>query len=331
MKTSLELTFKLLMIVVLILGSLNLKIPVTMAYESGELPLYAVNEDNDKGQNDLDYDVNVDVGESKEIDNLEFIDNDEDIIEEDVTDLGVEDDNEDMTEVSDEIEMVRSIDVFEDRLLARHVAQQVNSFSANEYSYVSTLSLLNLRSLSANGVSSLAGIERLPSLEGLLLHNIDIADFSPLSQLPHLRVLELWDVRVWNPETIGLLESLEEIVIVPSHSIDDVSFLSNFPNLSILSFVGGRVSDFSEIANLQNLVILNLRQTQISDLQPLASLQSLTMLYLDDNQISDLQPLANLQNLTMLYLNDNQITDLQPLANLQNLTELRLQPGSPNT
>ncbi|MFC2146294.1 COR domain-containing protein [Acidobacteriota bacterium] len=95
-------------------------------------------------------------------------------------------------------------------------------------------------------------------------------------------------------------------------------------NINGLNLFMEDISDISFLSDFTNLTHLELGSNQISDLSPLRPLSNLTHLYLDGNQISDLSPLRELNNLTRLILSKNQIDDLSPLIPLRNLKRLVL-------
>ena len=104
--------------------------------------------------------------------------------------------------------------------------------------------------------------------------------------------------------------------------IDDLSIVTNMPNLKFLTVFGGkRLTDISPLAGETNLEALTLRGNLISDITPLAGLTKLRYLDLQDNAISDLTPLTGLTALNRLFLMNNPVADYSPVGEIRSHLE----------
>jgi hypothetical protein len=133
-------------------------------------------------------------------------------------------------------------------------------------------------------LSLLAGL----SLEGLDLHDPQVADLSPLAGLTSLK-------------TVG----------VSYTQVDDLSPLAGLKELELLFLDNTPVTDLSPLAGLTNLAWIASQRTQVGDLTPLAGLKNLRKLWLDDTQVSDLTPISGLKNLRELYVRGTPVSKEQ--------------------
>jgi len=138
-------------------------------------------------------------------------------------------------------------------------------------------------------------------------------------------------------ENIEDLDGLDcvEILILDNMGIYDISFLSNFKNLKVLSLkprirqgflIQDPISDISPISNLNNLKVLNLEFSKPKDLSPVSELKNLEKLYLSYTGISDndTKHLAGLKKLKVLELQGTHLSDLSFLKQFSELKELSL-------
>ncbi|MFC2042380.1 leucine-rich repeat domain-containing protein [Chloroflexota bacterium] len=169
------------------------------------------------------------------------------------------------------------------------------------------------------GITNLSGIQYCFNLTKLHLHENQISDISPLSNLTKLSYLGLNNNQIRDISPLTSLTNLTEIHIHDSE-ISDISPLSNLTKLSYLGLNNNQIRDISPLASLTNLTDLWLDDNQIGDVSHLSNLTSLTSLHLGGNQIRDILPLASLSNLTNLWLNDNQIIDISPLLSIKELS-----------
>jgi Leucine-rich repeat (LRR) protein len=113
-------------------------------------------------------------------------------------------------------------------------------------------------------------------------------------------------------------------VYVYGTHLNDISMLTNLPDLEEVELWECNVKDISALSSLKHLKRLYLDENHIADITPLTELDELTALSLSGNRVSDISALANLRQLEELYLDDNQICDIEPLRGLPKLWHLQL-------
>lgn len=106
---------------------------------------------------------------------------------------------------------------------------------------------------------------------------------------------------------------------------DNISVLTKYQSLSILTLNGANVKDLSFLARLPNLTTLYLSGIGVKDFSFLASLSHLTTLDLSNNNLRELSFLQECNaNFTRLYLGYNQISDGKVLSKFKKLVYLDL-------
>jgi len=146
------------------------------------------------------------------------------------------------------------------------------------------------------GITNLAGMQFLRSLQGADLNRNRISDLSPLAGLRNLEILTLDDNQINNLQPLAGLTNLEWLWL-DDNQINYIQPLAGLTNLGWLTLVGNQIQDIAPLSGLRNAYSLWLNENRISDLRPLAGLTQLRGLWLDGNQIADLRPLAGLANL----------------------------------
>ncbi|MEW5805053.1 MAG: leucine-rich repeat domain-containing protein, partial [bacterium] len=101
--------------------------------------------------------------------------------------------------------------------------------------------------------------------------------------------------------------------------IEDLAFISNFPNLKELNLAENGISDLTPLRNLSMLNSLSLTRNNISDLALLKDLTSLQYLNLRENLLEDVSALNFLTSLKEINLSFNDIYTIDGLTNLANL------------
>ena len=110
----------------------------------------------------------------------------------------------------------------------------------------------------------------------------------------------------------------------PTHTTREIAVLRYCKNLKALDFGHNGVDDLSWLTDLPDLRVLIIAVNRVTDITPLASLTKLEYLELFNNQISDLTPLKGLTHLMDLNISFNRITDLSPLYEMTWLRRLWL-------
>ena len=171
-------------------------------------------------------------------------------------------------------------------------------------------------------ISDLTGLELATNLTWLHLgydatvsfprNSNNISDFSPLSNLTRLRMLDLADTGISDIALLSNLTGLEQLYL-SNNDLSDVSALSNLTSLRFLYLSNNDLSDVSALSNLTSLERLSLSGNDISNIARLSNLTRLRLLNLGSNDLSDVSALSSWTSLDYLYLYNNNITDLSPL------------------
>lgn len=179
-------------------------------------------------------------------------------------------------------------------------------------------------------VSSLGGIECLTRTQQLWLDAWYVKDFSPLSTLGDLTILNVY---LSKGAKLPPLPQLRVLNVVNSDG--DLTVLSVFPNLT--SFSGhyqdlSRESALTPLRSLQQLETLNLTRSNIRDLSGLELLSKLVTIDLSMNDVSDISPLlknAALRLGTSVDLRENPITCDDPSVKSLLERKVEVQPCGP--
>ncbi len=189
-----------------------------------------------------------------------------------------------------------------------------------EASKALTVHRLDLR---GTGVSTLAPLAELGSLESLYLDSKELIDIRSLAEQASLQFLHLAGTGVIDVTPLAGLYSLRTLNLTNT-SVMDVTSLAGLSSLKTLYLDATGVKDVTPLAGLSLLGELNLANTSIADVTPLAGLSSLLTLDLARTSVTDVTPLAGLTSLRNLYLNNTGITNVAPLAGLTSLQRLHL-------
>ena len=183
-----------------------------------------------------------------------------------------------------------------------------------------------------SNVADLSPLVNLPNLRQLSVLRADkLTDISPLSELTGLQWLQLWSTSVTDLSPLAKLTKLKRLELDCWH-VDDITPLANLTKLETLSLLNYS-ADLVALKNLTSLKTLCL-VTDNTDLSALANLTNLKELMLGGDAITDLSELASLTRLEELSLggppdiHGPAVTDLSPLANLVNLKILKLPSNS---
>ena len=180
-----------------------------------------------------------------------------------------------------------------------------------------------LRTLEADGVGRLDGIEYAVNLVTLYVEAGSVSDLAPLGSLESLTRLYLTSNAITDVSALGSLVSLTELGL-GGNAITDVSALGSIESLTGLDLSFNAITDVSALGSIESLTELLLNSNAITDVSALGSLVSLTRLDLSYNTITDVSALGSLESLTELQLDKNLITDVSALGSLESLTWLQL-------
>jgi len=204
-----------------------------------------------------------------------------------------------------------------DDVVADQLGKVKASLTQNDYAIIEDLHCQN-----AN-LSSLAGAERLESLQALNLRGTKVSDITPLASLTELERLDLVRTQVIDIAPLAKLNNLIHLDLNGTQ-VSDITPLAKLTDLTHLDLDGTQVSDIAPLAKLNRLEHLVLTDTKVNDITPLAKLNNLIHLDLNGTQVSDFTPLARLTDLINVNLQDTQLRDVTPLAKLTDLSYLDL-------
>ena len=167
------------------------------------------------------------------------------------------------------------------------------------------------------GIRDLTGLELAVNLESVNLFDNEVADVSPLADLPRLSDLRLERNRISNLAPFTRMAGLRHLW-VNYNPVSDLSPLEKLLQLESL-FVGRlpedhAVVDLSPLARLTNLRTLFASNVGLADLSLFSGLQGLSTLRIPDNPVADLSPLRELPRLWTLDVSGTGVSDLSPLA-----------------
>ncbi|HPO13160.1 MAG TPA: PASTA domain-containing protein [Candidatus Hydrogenedentes bacterium] len=189
--------------------------------------------------------------------------------------------------------------------------------------------LVNLQYLSLmgnDGITGIAAVNTMDSLNQLWLSMNPITDFSPLNGVADTLTLfgdiscgmANADIPVLNGMTnLGILFLFAE------NGISDISGLSAL-NLNTLILVACPITDINVASNWTNLETMIGNQTQITNLNALSGLANLQQVETSECLLNDISGIAGLSNLKIVRLDSNQISDISALQNLPAVEEISL-------
>lgn len=199
-------------------------------------------------------------------------------------------------------------------------------------------------------------IDRIGQMDDLLylslLINDDTIDLTPLSNLGHLKSLEMsFFADGLDMTFLNGLSNLQYLYIEGCDSIEDLTFLRHMPALQeviiknvadvdlgcfeenrflkSIHIVGGNIRNMeglSELKQLRSIWLventLDRDERQILNLDITGDLICLEDMRLEYIKVDKLSPLARLDRLSYIYLKDTGIGDIEPLGRVRNLEEV---------
>ncbi|MBU0727155.1 hypothetical protein KKA95_00555, partial [Patescibacteria group bacterium] len=174
---------------------------------------------------------------------------------------------------------------------------------ATYISFSDAAALIGEINCSSQGITSIAGIEYLTSIEFLRVDSNNVTDISPLS---------------------SLTTNLRSINFGNNTSLSDLSPISGLTNLDYVYCNSCNISDISALSGLTGLQAFQAGANNISNLAPLSGLTSLIDIYLVSNSITDISALSGLTALTSLSLGANTISDFSVLSGMTDMISLNL-------
>lgn len=188
--------------------------------------------------------------------------------------------------------------------------------------------LEQLEIINGEEIETLRDLENLPVLTSLVIYGDggELTAIKELKQIPltNLTELILCDCGI---RDISFLSQYKKLTMLSlgNNEIKDISVLEEFPELITLALHSNRIENIDSLRNMKDLTILNLTDNQITDLSPLAGKTKLTMLGLSYNRITDITPLKGMTNLVNLSVGSNYVEDISVLSDMKKLQWLGLE------
>jgi hypothetical protein len=175
------------------------------------------------------------------------------------------------------------------------------------------------------GVVDLRPLARLP-LTILLLGGTGVTDVAPLATVATLEDLELPQTRVADVAALAGLPALRALNLFQTDVVD-LTPVARMPALGELALGGVDAIDLAPLAAARALGTLDVQDTRISSLEPISGIASLSSLTLRYCELPDLRPLGRLPGLRYLDLTGTTHADLAALASLPVLRTLVIEDG----
>lgn len=171
------------------------------------------------------------------------------------------------------------------------------------------LRLLNYQN---NQIQVIENLENLPNLIFLDFYNNKLTSLSgPLPAVRGLRVLMAGKNKI---SSISNLQHLKKLDVLDLHS-NDISTIENLEDLHelrVLNLAGNKISLVSKLSSLTSLTELNLRRNQITTVTGLDQLPALQRIFLSHNQLATFQDAAcifQVKHLIELSLDGNPLAE----------------------
>lgn len=198
-----------------------------------------------------------------------------------------------------------------------------NFFDGTDLKILTLFPKLEKLHLSQTSIRDLNSISDIIHLKVLDLGYNGLVNITPLINLKQLRQLNIERNSIYNANVILNLKKLETLNIADS-SIHNFEFLLDLRKLEFLNISSNKINDYTFLKKLSNLKELNLSSTNIKNYSFLTDYKELQSLDLNSNNISNADFLSSLLNLQYLNLGQNKITNVDFVRNLTRLQHLFL-------
>ena len=180
--------------------------------------------------------------------------------------------------------------------------------------------------LGNTGITSIAVVSSLSSLETLWLGGASIASWTPLTDradsLQMLGVIACGISDAQMPIIAGLT-NLYGLGLLAEPAVTDISSLDTL-NLTLAAFARTGVSDIGVFANYSNLSIAMMDQSPVANLDALSGLSNLTNISFESCALTDISGLAGLTGISEFSLGSNSIVDISALSGCTGVTRFKL-------
>ena len=119
----------------------------------------------------------------------------------------------------------------------------------------------------------------------------------------------MWDTKIWYCEYLIKLTRFD----AGNNQINNITGISFFSELKILSLNDNNIVDIRKIEKLYNLDYINLSDNQVTNISSMSNLPNLRILLLQNNQIMDIDPLIQNPGINsgdVIVLTENPLNDI---------------------
>ncbi len=173
------------------------------------------------------------------------------------------------------------------------------------------------------GISTLEDLKHFPALKELDAQDCSIEDYSPLTYIPGLEVLNLAGNLISSDalDHIGQLTTLKDLNL-SGCGISGISALAPLTALESLDLSDNSIKDISALKDMTSMVKLNLRSNAVSSLDALSGFNTLQEFNISFNSVSTLAPLQHCMNMQILHAEENALLSVGALGHMSNLEVL---------
>ncbi|HDR3887268.1 TPA: leucine-rich repeat domain-containing protein [Bacillus cereus] len=227
----------------------------------------------------------------------------------------------------DKVEQQEKVaNVIVDKKLQQHI-NKYNLDRKNINEPITKEDLLKIKTLtiySGEGINEIAGLEYMTNLEKLTLRESNVTDIAVISELRHLKYLDLSSNPIESIQPVSKLENLD-MLFLRDNKIADLTPLSQMKKIKILDLIGNNIKDLTPLFTVLSLEEVYLANNQISNLSGIEKLKNVKLLWIGNNKISDVEPISKMSNLIELEIADSELKDISPLSKLGKLQVLNLE------
>ncbi|SCB86553.1 leucine-rich repeat domain-containing protein [Bacillus mycoides] len=227
----------------------------------------------------------------------------------------------------DKVEQQEKVaNVIVDKKLQQHI-NKYNLDRKNINEPITKEDLLKIKTLtiySGEGINEIAGLEYMINLEKLTLRESNVTDISFISELRHLKYLDLSSNPIESIQPVSKLENLD-MLFLRDNKIADLTPLSQMKKIKILDLIGNNIKDLTPLFTVLSLEEVYLANNQISNLSGIEKLKNVKLLWIGNNKISDVEPISKMSSLIELEIADSELKDISPLSKLGKLQVLNLE------
>ena len=174
-------------------------------------------------------------------------------------------------------------------------------------------------------VASLEDLKYMTYLESLTLSGRNMSNLNGLTELNHLKTLNLSTCR-FPANSIALIAGLPALqeLNLSDCGLSTISGLDAAQRLTSLDLSSNTIRNLEPLTELTSLTELHLQHNAVTDLTVLGSLTKLETLDVSYNSLSSITPLSGCVRLTSLNVSNNQLYDVSTVSSLPILSELLL-------